>query len=1121
MRLLNSSCYLLLLAILLVVVEACQTKEDKTSAKSYTYADFQGDSVWGYRDISIIKNEMVDSCSHLLPNGKRFQNCVLQRGMEAQQTLNNMLAFRDDSLLSRNLINIILVIENHYIHHGGSAFQDSTPKYARIASNLASNHLPKEDIIHAYVKDREGHMLQYLDRYVEAIKAYKEATQIFKNSPQKSSHLHGLIYTLYHLAWVHENLDQHDSAMVYLNEGLSLCVKDSIRSFNIYYRLNGNFRDKIGEIHYKEGRYETAWNYAKQSEAIFIKEGKNRPYYFDEELAWSYSLQGDILEAQGRYDEAAQLQQKANKCLGGNDPIMNGFIARAHHKMGDLYLANEFAHQSLDKFAEMKRNKEGTAQLRHYFTALNILAGIQISNGKLDSAIYNYQACLETFRQIYGGEQHFAVIQTHLQLGKLYLKKKEYPNAQHHLEKGLTLYQEMKHTTPNPRVESELLEVQSRLYMEMGNTRQALDKNIQCLKVRRKSFDPGHPTIATTYSIRGQILSEAGRFEEAFLQHRQAIQELFQRSALPLSSPHIPIEDKGPVYVKMLMRLAESKYQHYLTTQKVGDLQASIDFWEKAAANFDLYLVSMREEGSAAVIMNEYGKIYDRLVELNYELHKLTPNAYVLHDALKHCDRFKGVLLNRTNQQDTLQATIQDPDSLFYREVLLKRQLANYQTQLYEQRDSTYSSKQLYDEKINQLRGELLVVINELKVKDPDYYQKKYDSTPLSVSQLMQHVSQRNGSLIEYHYTAEWLYVFVVHKGQVQVLKKPATSIPESVARFRAQLESPESNAVVYNQFAEHGHQLYNLLLADALELIPQESREQLIIIPDGPLSLIPFEMLLTQKFSAPISKYSEINYRTLSYLFQEHDISYEYSAKLVLQNPQKPSKKNGKVFAFAPTFEVDKSKDDEPMKQRKFVSREAKLRELLGELPHTQKEVNVIEEMVGGTILKKQEATPSAFLKAIPQASILHLATHVLYNPDPRFQAIAFAKEDAKGAEFMYSQKLLHSGISSQAEMVVLSGCNSGKGKYQRGEGPMSWVRVFKALGSPNVVASLWSIEDQASAKFMGAFYKHLKSGMEKDRALNQARTEYLRANPKAPPMFWGAFVLYGSDAPVKFAKN
>ena len=87
MRLLNSSCYLLLVAILLVLVEACKPKVDKASAKSpiYTYADYQVDSVWGYRDISTIRNEIFASCSHCLSDQESHKDCLLGREMEAQQ----------------------------------------------------------------------------------------------------------------------------------------------------------------------------------------------------------------------------------------------------------------------------------------------------------------------------------------------------------------------------------------------------------------------------------------------------------------------------------------------------------------------------------------------------------------------------------------------------------------------------------------------------------------------------------------------------------------------------------------------------------------------------------------------------------------------------------------------------------------------------------------------------------------------------------------------------------------------------------------------------------------------------------------------------------------------------
>lgn len=101
---------------------------------------------------------------------------------------------------------------------------------------------------------------------------------------------------------------------------------------------------------------------------------------------------------------------------------------------------------------------------------------------------------------------------------------------------------------------------------------------------------------------------------------------------------------------------------------------------------------------------------------------------------------------------------------------------------------------------------------------------------------------------------------------------------------------------------------------------------------------------------------------------------------------------------------------------------------------------------------------------------------------------------------------------------MVVLSGCNTGSGKLQKGEGVMSLARAFLYAGCPSIIMTLWNVEDASSASIMVEFYRNIKNGFSKDEALRRAKSKYIsEADPmKAHPYYWLGYVSIGKQTPL-----
>jgi CHAT domain-containing protein len=138
--------------------------------------------------------------------------------------------------------------------------------------------------------------------------------------------------------------------------------------------------------------------------------------------------------------------------------------------------------------------------------------------------------------------------------------------------------------------------------------------------------------------------------------------------------------------------------------------------------------------------------------------------------------------------------------------------------------------------------------------------------------------------------------------------------------------------------------------------------------------------------------------------------------------------------------------------------------------------------------------------------------------NDHPDFSLLAFTEiQDTIENEYLYSGDLYN--LRLNADLVVLSACETGLGKMSRGEGILSLARGFAYAGSKSILTTLWSVNDQATAIIVEGFYKHIKAGKSKDEALQLSRLEFLEKtdNKTAHPFLWAPFIMIGDTAPIQ----
>ncbi len=180
-----------------------------------------------------------------------------------------------------------------------------------------------------------------------------------------------------------------------------------------------------------------------------------------------------------------------------------------------------------------------------------------------------------------------------------------------------------------------------------------------------------------------------------------------------------------------------------------------------------------------------------------------------------------------------------------------------------------------------------------------------------------------------------------------------------------------------------------------------------------------------------------------------------------------------------------------------------------LASLPGAEKEANAIAPLLNTQALTGNQATKSAIVKQMASANLIHLATHgLLDDVQGMGSGIALAPDSSPGNGLLTATEIYDMNL--QANLVVLSACNTGRGKIT-GDGVIGLSRSFISAGVPSVLVSLWAVPDAPTGELMVEFYNQLEKNPDKAQALRQAMLATMKQHPE--PRNWAAFTLIGES--------
>ncbi|MCP4437968.1 MAG: CHAT domain-containing protein [Aureispira sp.] len=515
------------------------------------------------------------------------------------------------------------------------------------------------------------------------------------------------------------------------------------------------------------------------------------------------------------------------------------------------------------------------------------------------------------------------------------------------------------------------------------------------------------------------------------------------------------------------------------------------------------------------LIMAAMHKVADWALR-NYDMaYKERKDIKYLEKAFQYSENSKSIQLLSTLQTNEASQLGGLPEAIQIEEKGFQKKIDELTVALIEASKDKKNKIEGLEQELFEANQAYDVFINGLAVDYPNYFNLRYNNkNKKTVKELQAELLTEESVLLEYFFADRDIYTFKISKNSFELFNKQidkAEAVDKIKAFYNTFEITRDRGISQFKAFVDGAYFMYNDLLQ--LNTIDPKEIGHLIIVPDGLLSYLPFELLISE---LPKDT-STIDYGGLSYLLHDYSIQYSYTAGLLLNKPIKTS--YNRVLGLAASYDSSLIASTEALRSPDLSQLRANLQPLKGAID----EIKYLEKLYLGDYHFGAAANEGKFKKIdFSQYGIVHLAMHGVMNKDnPMASSLAFTEnKDTTEDNFLNIYEITYMNIP--VELVVLSACETGYGKFEDGEGVKSVARSFMYAGAASVLMTMWEVHDMAMSKIMADFYKNLEKGLTKSEAIQQAKLSYLKnaQGIAAHPFFWAPAIILGNDRPIHPAK-
>lgn len=972
-------------------------------------------------------------------------------------------------------------------------------------SGISILHATAQGMDDAYNLCQEGYTLFDKEDYNGAVEKFSQALKIYKKLNDvkgQATCLAAIGYVNFLLGKFEEAKDSHGQALT-----LNKVLGDKL--------LQAGNLNAIAGAYFGLEDYKKAIEFYEKAHALYKELGDKKradsallnikaSYVFltgkeltDEEMEEYQKAFGSLKESEDKQTEAARLLSKSaeyffqshyQKCLEyylkalkiykevhdlPRQGIVFSNIGKLYFYLGDYKDALGYFHKAFKVFKELH-------DIDSQLIQLNNIADSYKKSGEETKAYEYYTMCIEILKErlntaVLNGESYkeAAVLSD---IGVVCFSLEKYTEAIDYYNKALSISKDLKDKT--------------RIAALLTN-------------------------IASAYFLKGSFQKTADYYKEALVFHKE-IQDLFQQAS-DLLNIGLSYERAGSYKDALSYYMQSQKFFKEIgfldagfwtawriayAYKELGDEKHALAFYKDAIGVLEKMRAGAGIEKLKTSLLKDKLKIYEEIIQLLIK-QKKNKEAFLYSEKLKS-RAFIELLLSvqiKKPKEISLQLK-QEEDSVSLKIRNIYEKINNELAKPADTQDRHLLSSLFRELRIAQ--RQLEDILDEISILSPSYASLKGKLLPMGEEEVAGCLDKET-ALIQYCMTENELICWVISNKKIYpaiVIDIGRDELIELVFEFRQPFEDiKDSEKIAQEGFLNilksfklnTAQKLYEILIKPAEGYLNGSGK--IIIVPDGILNYLPFEALVYDRENA-------------KYLVEKYSISYLPSASFL--DPKIRKKTAAKKLDFLgfgnPSFSLDYETGEQVSSLRGNI---------LPPLKFTAQEIGDIGRLWRGNkkIYLEKDANEFNAKQNMKDYNYIHFATHgLLDEANPLFSGIVLALPDPTGKEDGYLETHEIFNIPLSAELVVLSACETGLGKIQRGEGVIGLTRAFMYAGALNIVVTLWSVDDRATSILMKSFYGNmLTANKTKAEALRSAKLELIMQKEYAHPYFWAPFILIG----------
>lgn len=914
-----------------------------------------------------------------------------------------------------------------------------------------------------YVNQALGYLYFWLDDYAHSMQFYQKALELIRERNNRSAEAD----CLYYLSYLNMYLNDYSRAEELIRKSIDIAKKEKLKF------QEARALELIAFIYIETGNYDLAFELCRSALALAQEiSSKTLQIVCYRTLGVIHLGRGNFVRAHNYLDRCSKFYSEIGEQqkLG----ITLYWQALLYHDSGDFSKALECCNRGLE-ISQKLGFRTGQA------FQLSAIGDIYLHLGDYDRALnYNLRA-LDISKKYIGKWSRVECFHT---IGSVYMQMNQYQKALDSFKQALDYAEKIGHKREIPKG----LSVAGMAHFKMNNFSEAYD----CFTRSMDYMDQnGNKTISgILYNCLGELCRQQNHLYSSEQYYTKALSV-----GLEVGSPDIIWEAYSG-----LGKISSSKKEY----------SRAIDYYKRA--------VEVIEDVRSQISISEHSSgffkskisVYEELINLLYERHLLQPGSGYDKECFLYTEKAKA----RAFLDDLLEAKIDFSKLLSFSKNRTKIQSLSSKislilTDLNSNKLSRERRKELWNE-LENIEDELANLWELVKKEYPGYADELY-SEPAKYEQIKKNLLDENTGIAEYFVGENNIFIFFCSINGLHIKR-----ISENESRSVLEIVNNYVKLLSSSRFAGSdcetaGNNLYKMLLKPGNNGFTTKI-EKLIIIPDRDLYYLPFETLVYKRRDSQKDQ--------VSFLVNKYKISYAPSFTTLIQILQRPHKKNRSMELLAVGDPVYKRKNhlfskrpssddivyDYYMNNRFNIRR---LRYASQEL----KDISVLFEPDMVRLISRKDASEENIKKLLlKDYKIIHFATHSLLDEQNagRSALVLNLDEDPSEDGFFQAREIYEAEMN--ADLVVLSACQTARGKIEKGEGIQGLSRAFFCSGARSVLASLWNVNDKFSSLFMKHYYGYLSGGATTLEALRLAKIRMLQSGYDQP-YYWAAFILIGES--------